>query len=764
MRFYVFFIIYFFSILSLSSQTYNISSGGSVSTCSGTFYDPGGTGNYGNNQNYTMTFCPSTAGQVIQVTFTSFDLELDYDYLYIYDGNNTSAPLLGQFSGTPSLGTIKATVNNATGCLTFKFVSDGGTYSSGWVATIACTSSPASAMYLISTGGTISTCGGTFYDPGGPNCNYTNDLDHTITFCPSTSGKVIQVSFSSFNTENYSSTYDRLFIYDGNSTSASLIGSYAGSSSPGTINVTGSNSSGCLTFRFRSDDGTTGSGWVATISCVDPPPPIVNMTNGSYTVCSATFYDSGGSGSDYSNNENSTVVFCPSTAGQCISANFSSFSLESNFDFLSVFDGNSTSAKMILGSSFTGGTSPGNIRATTTNTSGCLTFKFVSDGGTKSSGWAATISCSPCATPPSTYAAQDCYGGITICSGASFSGVSQGPGQFNDANLGLGNLGCLNSYGGTPDQSGEHQSSWYFFSPATGGTIGMLITPQSSSTDYDWAIWGPYTSAKCAPTGSPIRCSAASKSNSSGAITGMGNGASDTDEGSGGNGYVSTMNVNAGQVYVMLLDNWNATSAPFTLSWQLTNGATLSCAVLAVELTSFSAEKKENFSQLNWECSSEVNNNYFIIERSFDGVSFEEIGKVKGAGTTMLETKYSFKDISPSLGNNYYRLKQVEYSGIYKYSEIRIVNFSQSQILLNNIHPNPTNQDLYFDFYTTEKSQIDIQLFDQLGRVLLKESDEVNEGKNELKVQISQIPAGVYFMRVTHTNSGLNNIQKIIKN
>jgi hypothetical protein len=119
------------------SQNYNMSNG-TVSTCSGTFYDSGGTGNYNNNQNFTYTICSSIAGGKVRAAFTAFNLEANYDYLYIYDGNSTGAPLIGTYSGGTSPGTITASASNTSGCLTFRFTSDGSVVRSGWTATISC--------------------------------------------------------------------------------------------------------------------------------------------------------------------------------------------------------------------------------------------------------------------------------------------------------------------------------------------------------------------------------------------------------------------------------------------------------------------------------------------------------------------------------------------------------------------------------------------------------------------------------------------------
>ncbi len=619
--------------------------------------------------------------------------------------------------------------------------------------------------YNISLGGTVSACSGTFYDSGGSGANYVNNEDYTITFCPSTAGQVIQVAFTSFSTENWSATYDRLTIYDGNSTAATQIGSYAGASSPGTISASGSNSSGCLTFRFRSDGSTVYSGWVATISCVAAPPPVINGTTGNYTVCSATFYDSGGSGSNYSNNETKTTVFCPSTAGQCMKAAFTSFNLEDNFDYLSVYDGNSTSSPMILGSSYTA-SSPGTITATSTNTSGCLTFLFSSDGATLSSGWAANISCATCVAAPSVAVQQDCYGAVTICGNAAIPGNSLGTGNFNDANQGLGNLGCLNDYGNTNDGSAEHQSTWYFFSPSVSGTIGMTIAPNTATSDYDWAIWGPYATISCPPTGLPLRCSAAAPANSAGGQTGLGNGAVDTEEGSGGNGWVAPINVIAGQKYILFLDNWNTTSTPFNISWQLSGGASLGCTTLPIELLSFSGSNNNGFNLIKWTTASESNNDYFTIERSIDGINWQEITKIKAAGNSSNYNHYQYEDYS-FISNeiNYYRLKQTDFSGDFEYSNIISIESSENiETYLSDIHPNPTNENIYFNVFTSQSDIANIELIDFMGNSIIKEEQHIHSGKNDLKTDMSNLKNGIYILKITTLNDGKCINQKVIKN
>lgn len=130
------------TVQATSSSGYCMSNT-AVTTCSGTFYDSGGSDKYGNNQNYTKTFTPSTSGSKVRMTFSSFAVENNYDNLSIYDGPNTSSTLIGTYTGGNSPGTVTAT--NTSGQLTFKFTSDGSNNCStgnwhGWEASISCVS------------------------------------------------------------------------------------------------------------------------------------------------------------------------------------------------------------------------------------------------------------------------------------------------------------------------------------------------------------------------------------------------------------------------------------------------------------------------------------------------------------------------------------------------------------------------------------------------------------------------------------------------
>lgn len=105
----------------------------------------------------------------------------------------------------------------------------------------------------------------------------------------------------------------------------------------------------------------------------------------------------------------------------------------------------------------------------------------------------------------------------------------------------------------------------------------------------------------------------------------------------------------------------------------------VSCAiVLPVEMVSFTAERSGHVALLNWETSSEQNNDYFTVERLNENGVFNQIGIVDGNGTTSQPSYYSFTDETPLPGTNYYRLRQTDYNGDYAYSPIRSVEFTDA--------------------------------------------------------------------------------------
>lgn len=166
---FVCFIVYTISF----GQTYNMPNGsnGTITTCAGTFRD--GAGDYGASQNSTITFCPSTPGDKIRITFTSFATEDGYDILEVWNSNTAGVAGTGAdaFTGTPTLPFV-ITSTSPDGCISFRFTSDSIFQDAGWVATISCVTpcSPPTAGLTVTT--PLNICPSTALNPGSTNVSF----------------------------------------------------------------------------------------------------------------------------------------------------------------------------------------------------------------------------------------------------------------------------------------------------------------------------------------------------------------------------------------------------------------------------------------------------------------------------------------------------------------------------------------------------------------------------------------------------------------
>ena len=169
-------------------------------------------------------------------------------------------------------------------------------------------------------------------------------------------------------------------------------------------------------------------------------------------------------------------------------------------------------------------------------------------------------------------------------------------------------------------------------------------------------------------------------------------------------------------------------------------------ASLPVELTSFSARAEQDAVQLNWTTASETNNEYFMVQKSRDGVSFEDLEKVDGQGTTTQLSVYELMDNNPFHGDNYYRLKQVDYDGKFSYSEIELVTFLENEPTVS-VFPNPAKEGIFnVNFYNQNRGTT-LEVRDILGRLIyVKNIEEL--GSQNFEIETAQWDTGLYIVRV----------------
>lgn len=158
---------------------------------------------------------------------------------------------------------------------------------------------------------------------------------------------------------------------------------------------------------------------------------------------------------------------------------------------------------------------------------------------------------------------------------------------------------------------------------------------------------------------------------------------------------------------------------------------------LPVELLSFEANKDGYDALLNWETATEINNDYFDVEWSKDGIAFKKIGLVNGAGTSYGNHRYEFRHETPVIGVNYYRLRQVDFDGTFEYTEVRTVKFDRIQNI--RITPNPVRNIMNVE----TAFQGEIYLLDNRGAVVMK---RIIDG--DASIEIDDLPDGVYYLKI----------------
>jgi hypothetical protein len=187
-------------------------------------------------------------------------------------------------------------------------------------------------------------------------------------------------------------------------------------------------------------------------------------------------------------------------------------------------------------------------------------------------------------------------------------------------------------------------------------------------------------------------------------------------------------------------------SAPWVVTWYVW---TIDQGV-PVELTSFTATANSKEVILNWSTATEINNQLFEVQRSFEGSDFATVGFVNGKGTTTERQYYIYRDKILADGKYHYRLKQIDYLGRYEYSdiieiELRVFNF----YLLEQNYPNPFNPVTTIGYGIKEKSNVKITVLNSIGEeVAMLVNEEKESGYHTIEFKASALPSGVYFYQL----------------
>jgi hypothetical protein len=180
---------------------------------------------------------------------------------------------------------------------------------------------------------------------------------------------------------------------------------------------------------------------------------------------------------------------------------------------------------------------------------------------------------------------------------------------------------------------------------------------------------------------------------------------------------------------------------------------------LPVQLLNFTGELKGDGSTLlNWITGAEKNTSVFEVQKSPDGNSFITIGTVPAYVNSSGSLNYTYTDVKPFAGSNYYRLKMVDLNGSSSYSNVVSLFTYTEQI---TVYPNPANNVLHINIPAPQDTLSQIAIINNLGIEVLSESVKLNKGLNIINLDISHLSSAMYFMKF----SGIENatVVKLIK-
>ncbi len=278
--------------------------------------------------------------------------------------------------------------------------------------------------------------------------------------------------------------------------------------------------------------------------------------------------------------------------------------------------------------------------------------------------------------------------------------------------------------------------SFAFSAPVSGATIKMIAV--NSSVDFT-------TISAAGGAGGALSLSAPSCMPTSGLVCGP-------YTGPGSYGDVS-VKVNSTGTYTIVTCTNTGCSSGWVASCPTSIG------VLAIELLSFTGDcKNENRVDLQWKTISEKNNDHFTIEKSKDLQSWQIAGIVQGAGTSLTVKDYSFTDKKAYGGVTYYRLKQTDFDGTFKYYETIAIDNCFAVTETTDIYPNPNNGSFLLQLNNASETTI-IEIYNSGGEKVY----EQKKSDNELKIN-ENLPSGFYYLKVMEGNVLVSKQKIIIQN
>lgn len=191
------------------------------------------------------------------------------------------------------------------------------------------------------------------------------------------------------------------------------------------------------------------------------------------------------------------------------------------------------------------------------------------------------------------------------------------------------------------------------------------------------------------------------------------------------------------------VNNAIISSANFFKDWILVDNL----FPLPVVLLNFDTDCKDGLVELKWSTASEINNDFFVIEKSTDAINFFPIATVQGSGNSNSFISYSYADQNPNFATTYYRLKQVDFDGNFEYFDIVASSCTSNNTFFVNQFI-LTDDVFQFNVTTTEDEKLNIYLYDYRGRLITNETKLVTKGLNQLNLNNLNLSNSIYMLNI----------------
>ena len=193
----------------------------------------------------------------------------------------------------------------------------------------------------------------------------------------------------------------------------------------------------------------------------------------------------------------------------------------------------------------------------------------------------------------------------------------------------------------------------------------------------------------------------------------------------------------------------------------------MGAAPLPVTLLHFSGKKEDKVNKLFWTTATEMNNSGFKVERSSDGLHFRSIGFVATqavSGNSTSDLNYNFTDMTPGGVKQYYRLKQIDFDGHFKYSPIVVLSSDKiDAVRFTVVYPNPVQTRLNVVLEAPAKTSLQLMVTNAHGQVVRTLSMNVEAGTNSTSIDFTGLASGNYLLKAVAADGTVSEVQKVVK-